>query len=154
MKTLVYLSFGGGTYTDEAFYAILSALHEIGPDLHEYRIVVHTDDAAAFAGLPMAIVYRGNWLNVFLARRLIRIDRIGLPNIVLGGEKPAFPELIQDDAEAAPLAARVGALLDDEAALASLRTACARVTSKLAGGPTSRAIAEEVLRLAKGAPAA
>lgn len=55
MKTLVYLSFGGGTYTDEAFYAILSALHEIGPDLHEYRIVVHTDDAAAFAGLPVHV---------------------------------------------------------------------------------------------------
>ena len=46
---------------------------------------------AALAGLPMVIVYRGNWLNLFLARRLIRIDRIGLPNIVLGGERCSFP---------------------------------------------------------------
>jgi hypothetical protein len=55
MKTLVYLSFGGRTYSDEASYAILSALHEIGPDLNEYRIVVITDDAAAFAGLPVLV---------------------------------------------------------------------------------------------------
>ena len=66
---------------------------------------------AALAGLPMVIVYRGNWLNVFLARRLIRIDRIGLPNIVLGGERCVFPELIQEDAAPEPLAARVDALL-------------------------------------------
>ena len=105
---------------------------------------------AALAGLPMVIVYRGNWLNLFLARRLIRIDRIGLPNIVLGGERCSFPELIQADAAPAPLAARVDALLRDEAALAEQRAACARVAERLSGGPTSRAIAEEVLQLARG----
>jgi lipid-A-disaccharide synthase len=106
---------------------------------------------AALAGLPMVIVYRGNWLNVFLARRLIRIDRIGLPNIILGGERSVFPELIQESAEPEPLAARVGALLADETALAELRAAGARVAARLAGGPTSRAIAEEVLSLAGAA---
>jgi len=103
---------------------------------------------AALAGLPMVIVYRGNWLNLFLARRLIKIDRIGLPNIVLGGERCVFPELIQEDAEPEPLAARVDGLLRSQAALAEQRVACARVAARLAGGPTSRAIAEEVLRLA------
>ncbi|HEY8155368.1 MAG TPA: lipid-A-disaccharide synthase [Myxococcota bacterium] len=103
---------------------------------------------AALAGLPMVIVYRGNWLNLFLARRLIRIDRIGLPNIVLGGERCAFPELIQADAAPEPLAARVDGILRSEVALAEQRAACARVASRLAAGPTSRAIAEEVLQLA------
>jgi lipid-A-disaccharide synthase len=107
---------------------------------------------AALAGLPMVIVYRGNWLNVFLARRLIRIDRIGLPNIILGGERCVFPELIQEDAAPEPLAARVGALLASETALAELRAGCARVAARLAGGPTSRRVAEEVLLLAGGAP--
>ena len=106
---------------------------------------------AALAGLPMVIVYRGNWLNVFLARRLIRIDRIGLPNIILGGERCVFPELIQESAAPEPLAARVDALLASDAALAELRAACAQVAARLAGGPTSRAIAEEVLALAGGA---
>lgn len=104
---------------------------------------------AAFAGLPMVIVYRGNWLNLFLARRLIRIDRIGLPNIVLGGERCRIPELIQAEAAPEPLAARVDALLRDESALADLREACAQVAARLAGGPTSLRIAEEVLRLAR-----
>ena len=90
---------------------------------------------AALAGLPMVIVYRGNWLNLFLARRLIRIDRIGLPNIVLGGETCRFPELIQADAAPQPLAARVDALLRDEAALADLRSAGARGPSPPGRGP-------------------
>jgi lipid-A-disaccharide synthase len=107
---------------------------------------------AALAGLPMVIVYRGNWLNAFLARRLIRIDRIGLPNIVLGGERCVFPELLQKDAAPEPLAARVDQLLRSEPAMAELRAACARVASRLAGGATSRAIAEEVLALAGRAP--
>ena len=55
MKTLVYLSFGGGSYSDEGLYAVLSALHEIGPDLDQYRIVVYTDDRATFDGLPVQI---------------------------------------------------------------------------------------------------
>ncbi len=105
---------------------------------------------AALAGLPMVIVYRGNWLNLFLARRLIRIDRIGLPNIVLGGERCRFPELIQGDAAAGPLATRVAALLRDDAALADLHAAGAEVAARLAGGPTSRAIAQDVLALARG----
>jgi lipid-A-disaccharide synthase len=105
---------------------------------------------AALAGLPMVIVYRGNWLNLFLARRLIRIDRIGLPNIVLGGERCAFPELIQADAAASPLAARVDGILRSDAALAEQRAACARVAARLAAGPTSRAIAQEILQLAGG----
>jgi lipid-A-disaccharide synthase len=110
---------------------------------------------AALAGLPMVIVYRGNWLNLFLARRLIRIDRIGLPNIVLGGERPVFPELIQAEAAPGPLAARVLELLRSEPALAAQRTACAQVAERLGGGPTSRAIAQEVLALAgDGAPPA
>jgi len=106
---------------------------------------------AALAGLPLVIVYRGNRLNLFLARRLIRIDRIGLPNIVLGGERCAFPELIQEEAAPEPLAARVDELLRSPAALAELRAAGARVATRLAAGPTSRAVAEEVLRLA-GSP--
>jgi lipid-A-disaccharide synthase len=107
---------------------------------------------AALAGLPMVIVYRGNWLNVALARLLIRIDRIGLPNIVLGGERPVFPELIQAAAEAAPLAATVDALLRDDAALAAQRRACAQVAARLTGGATSQAIACDVLALARGNP--
>ena len=70
---------------------------------------------------------------------------------MLGGERCSFPELIQADAAPGPLAAAVDALLRDETALAEQRAACARVAQRLSGGPTGRAIAEEVLQLARSA---
>ena len=100
---------------------------------------------AALAGLPMVIVYRGNWLNLFLARRLIHIDRIGLPNIVLGGETLSLSGA--DPGRCCAAAAR-GARRRAAARRGGARRparACAEVRARLAGGPTSRAIAQEVL---------
>lgn len=106
---------------------------------------------AALAGLPMLIFYRSNWLNALLARLLVRIDRIGLPNIVLGGPQPVFPELLQHRASAARLAERALALLGDPAELARLRAAGAQVRERLAPGATSQAVADEILALSDAA---
>lgn len=103
---------------------------------------------AALAGLPMLIVYRGQWLNYFLAKRLVKIKHIGLPNIILGDSEPAFPELIQAEAEAAPLAEKAISTLRDGHECAKLRTACARVRESLQSGETSRLVAREILSLA------
>ncbi|MCZ7586970.1 MAG: hypothetical protein M5R36_28500 [Deltaproteobacteria bacterium] len=103
---------------------------------------------AALAGLPMVIVYRGHPLNIFIAKRMVNIDRIGLPNIILGGETPTFPELIQRDADAASLADRVITILSAPGECDRLRDACREVKARLAGGRTSEAVAEEALRLA------
>jgi lipid-A-disaccharide synthase len=108
---------------------------------------------AALAGLPMLIFYRGNWINGLVAKALLEIDRVGLPNIVLGGDAPAYPELIQRDASAARLAREALALLEDDSALARLRDAGRDVRARLSGGATSRAVADEVLALARPAGA-
>jgi lipid-A-disaccharide synthase len=104
---------------------------------------------AALADLPMLIFYRGNWVNAILAKLLVEIDRIGLPNIVLGGDAPVYPELLQHRASAERLAERALELLRDEAALARLRTAGSRVRQLLSAGDTSRAVADEILALAR-----
>ena len=104
---------------------------------------------AALAGLPMLIFYRGNWINGLVAKALLEIDRVGLPNIVLGGDTPVYPELIQGDASAARLAREALTLLGDDAALARLRNAGRDVRARLSGGATSRAVADEVLALAR-----
>ncbi|HJO23292.1 MAG: lipid-A-disaccharide synthase [Myxococcota bacterium] len=104
---------------------------------------------AALAGLPMLIFYRGNWLNAIVAKLLVETDRIGLPNIVLGGPKAVFPERIQHRARAAELAAEALRILDDPDELAALREATRRVREQLEGGATSRAVAEEALALAR-----
>lgn len=56
---------------------------------------------SALLGCPMVIVYRVSPLTYWLARRLIRIDFIGMPNIIL--ERSVFPELIQNDVNASAI---------------------------------------------------
>jgi len=68
--------------------------------------LVHAADAAlvasgtatletALLGRPMVIMYRVSALTFAVARRLVRVDHIGMPNIILG--RRVFPELLQDD---------------------------------------------------------
>jgi lipid-A-disaccharide synthase len=107
---------------------------------------------AALAGLPMAIFYRGRRLDAALARRLVRIDRIGLPNLLLGGSAPVFPELFQEEVTGERLAAAALGVLRDPARLAALRAACARVRELVPPAPTSAAVAEEILALVRSRP--
>jgi lipid-A-disaccharide synthase len=109
---------------------------------------------AALAELPMLIFYRGNWLNAILGKLLLRIDRIGLPNIVLGGPRPVYPELLQHRAGATGLARTALALLQSDEELQRLRQAGAGVRERLAGGATSAAVADEILALARDGEAA
>ncbi|MCS6895386.1 MAG: lipid-A-disaccharide synthase [Bacteroidia bacterium] len=48
---------------------------------------------AALIGTPSVIVYKGNYFSYLLAKQLVRVPFIGLPNLILG--EPIFPELIQ-----------------------------------------------------------
>lgn len=47
-------------------------------------------------GRPMVILYKTSQITYWLARRLVRLDSIGLVNLVLGSK--VAPELIQDEA--------------------------------------------------------
>jgi lipid-A-disaccharide synthase len=105
-----------------------------------------TLEAALFA-LPMVIVYRGSRANVALARRLVKVDFIGLPNLIAGSR--IVPELIQEDAAPERIAAEAGALLADPAAWERMHADLARVRDGLTGEGTSRAVAEVVLGLAR-----
>ena len=78
--------------------------------------VVHAADAVlvasgtatletALLGRPMVIMYRMAPFTFALARRLVRVPHIGMPNIILG--RGVFPELIQDDVTCDKLVAAV-----------------------------------------------
>ena len=67
---------------------------------------------AALCGLPSVIVYRTSALNAFIARRVINIPNIGLPNIVAG--RQILPELLQEDFTPAKVAATAAELLATE----------------------------------------
>jgi len=94
----------------------------------------------ALFGTPLAIVYRVGWLNHVIARRVVKLAHIGLPNIVAGEE--VAPELLQGRLSAERVAALLGGWLDDPALLARRRAALAAVRERLGGpGASSRAAA-------------
>ncbi len=77
----------------------------------------------ALLGRPMIIVYRVSWLTFMIARWLVRVDHIGMVNLIAG--ERLVPELVQNDVNAARIAAESRILLDD----AQLRCG---ITAKLA----------------------
>ena len=62
----------------------------------------------ALLGCPMVIVYRMSPLTFWVARLLVDVQWIGMPNIIL--EQLAFPELIQDAVTPAAIATAVRAV--------------------------------------------
>ena len=65
----------------------------------------------ALLGRPMIIIYRVSWLTYHLARLLVRVDHIGMVNLIAG--ERLVPELVQNDANPARLVAESRILLDD-----------------------------------------
>jgi lipid-A-disaccharide synthase len=59
----------------------------------------------ALLGCPMVIVYRMSPLTHWIARRLVEVKWIGMPNIIL--QRTVFPELIQSEVTPAAMAAAV-----------------------------------------------
>lgn len=59
----------------------------------------------ALLGRPMVIMYKVAPLTFALARLLVQVDHIGMPNIILG--RRVFPELMQGDVTPGNLAAAV-----------------------------------------------
>ena len=76
----------------------------------------------ALLNRPMIIMYRLSWLTYCLARLLVRVDHIGMVNLIAG--ERVVPELIQNDANPARLVAESRILLDN-------REVRSRITAKL-----------------------
>ncbi len=79
----------------------------------------------ALLGCPMVIVYRMAPASYWLARRLVHVDWIGMPNIIL--QRSVFPELIQERANSQAIAEAVrsvrGRQAEMQAALEELKQA-------------------------------
>jgi lipid-A-disaccharide synthase len=97
---------------------------------------------AAYFGLPYVLIYKVAWPTYWLGKMLVKIDFIGLVNILAG--KAVVKELIQSNAEAPKIVAELRRLLaggeDRERMIASLRE-----TAELLGGPGAHERAAEVV---------
>jgi lipid-A-disaccharide synthase len=96
----------------------------------------------ALFGTPLVVLYRTGRINFAIARRLVSIARIGLPNIVAGEE--VAPELIQSQLTPERLAATLAPWLDDPDQRASQSRRLAVVRERL-GGPGASARAARLL---------
>ncbi|NMB46101.1 MAG: lipid-A-disaccharide synthase [Firmicutes bacterium] len=67
---------------------------------------------AALLGVPQVVVYRLASSTYFIAKLLVRIPYVALPNIVAGRE--VVPELLQNEASPGNIAAHLGKLWQEE----------------------------------------
>lgn len=101
---------------------------------------------AALCGLPSVIVYRTSALNAFIARLVINIPNIGLPNIVAG--RQILPELLQENFTPAKLAAAAVELLQPERR-PQLETDLAYMKRRLGEPGAVERVAQLILRIAE-----
>lgn len=80
---------------------------------------------AALIGTPTLIAYKLSALSFFLARRLISVKYIGLPNLIL--DQKVFPELIQEEARAEAMAGIGRMWLESGTSLPHIRAELARL---------------------------
>jgi len=66
----------------------------------------------ALVGCPMVVAYRMSAFSYALARRLVKVPFIAMPNLLLG--RRVVAELVQHDADASHMAAEARRILDDQ----------------------------------------
>ena len=101
----------------------------------------------ALVGVPMVIIYRVSPLTYFIGKRLVKVEHIGLCNIVAG--ERVVSELIQDEAGPERIAAEIGRILTDRQYAASIVARLGHIREKLgSGGGSARvaALALDMLR--------
>jgi lipid-A-disaccharide synthase len=100
---------------------------------------------AAILGCPGVVGYKMNWFNYQVAKQVVKLPHIALPNIVLG--KVAMHELVQDDLTPATAAAEMLSLLTYPERRAESRALLREVRERLGPPGASERAAEVVLRL-------
>lgn len=81
---------------------------------------------------PMIIIYRLSWPTYLLARLLVRVEHIGMVNLI--AQERIVPELIQKDANPARIVAESRRLLDDRKLRATVGEKLAQLRGRL-GSP-------------------
>ncbi|MFH1080923.1 MAG: lipid-A-disaccharide synthase [Pseudomonadota bacterium] len=92
----------------------------------------------ALLGKPMVIVYKVSPVSYYIGKKIVRVEHIGLANIIAG--KTIVPELIQDEANPERIATEVVNILNDPTRMQDIRQELDLIREKLGGsGAAGRA---------------
>ncbi|MEO1082951.1 MAG: lipid-A-disaccharide synthase, partial [Acidobacteriota bacterium] len=98
----------------------------------------------ALLEVPMVVLYRLKWTSYVLGRLLVDLPHFCMVNLVL--DERVVPELLQGQTAPPTVAAEVLKLLDDPAALQTLRDGLARLRPALGSSGASERAADAVSR--------
>lgn len=99
----------------------------------------------ALVQTPLVIIYKLSPLTYQIARHLVKVEHIGLCNIV-ANEKVA-QELIQHDASPENIALAIGRILSDQQHAENISRSLARVKERLGGGGANERMARLTLSM-------
>jgi lipid-A-disaccharide synthase len=91
---------------------------------------------AAIMNVPMVVVYRVSLLSYFVAKMLVRVDHIGMVNLIAG--ERVVPELIQDEATPERIAHECLRIIKDQSLAISIKNRLKTVRDRLGSGGASK----------------
>lgn len=97
---------------------------------------------AAYFSLPMVIIYKTSILTYLIGKQLIKVNNVGMANIIL--EKNVVPELLQKEVTAEMIFEKASIILSDMGKYNSIKQQLAEVKNKL-GNPGASARAAKVI---------
>jgi lipid-A-disaccharide synthase len=122
----------------------------MGPVLSRSWIAVVASGTAtletAIYGVPMVIIYKLSPVSYAMGRLLIRVNQIGLVNLI--AEERLAPELIQHEATPSAISRLVQQMIDDKALLSNRRKRLLGVRHRLGQNGASQRVADIAFALA------
>jgi lipid-A-disaccharide synthase len=99
----------------------------------------------AYFGVPAVTLYKTSWSTYEVARRIVKVDWLSMPNLLAG--EAIYPEFLQHDATPENIARAALDLLGDEGRRQRVRARLAEIITALGGHGATRRAAEEIARL-------
>ncbi len=99
----------------------------------------------AFYGVPTVTLYKTSWLTYEIARRIVTVKSLTMPNLLAGEE--VMPEFIQHDAIGYNIAQAAVKLLQSEPRRAKIKKRLTQIVSTLGKPGASQRAAAEILEL-------
>jgi len=101
----------------------------------------------AFFGVPTVTLYKTSWGTYQIARRIVKVSSLTMPNILAG--EPIFPEFIQDAATPENLSRAALELLNDPARRQTIQSKLGKLVATLGEPGACRRAAEAIVSLLK-----